>query len=557
MFGTIRKHQTWLWVVIIGVMIVGMVTWQNQLGKAGGQQRGGGQYGAIDNKPITDVEYRNAQYEVSLEYYIRTGEWPDSGAAARDNFNVEQQTYFRILLVRRLEQFHITVDSDSVAQGANNVLRNLGRGEPVPFATFVERILTPRKATAEDFQRLIEHDLARQQLMSVIGIGGSVVPPQEIEALYVRGHEELAADAVFFNASNYLSRVPEPSPQLLGQFYTNNQAEYREPDQMQVSYVLFNVTNYLAEAKQTLTNLDKLAEEELRSLGTNALSFGKTPDDEKANIREQLIRKQATILAGRKAIEFQNALAGKAEQRTPKVEDLASVAKEKGMEIKVTKPFDKEYGPADINLGMSFPVSSLFNLTPEDPLVPGPISGVDGVYIVAYNKLIPSRIPPLDEIRSRVVADCKFREAMQAARNDGAAFGQAVTNGLAQGKTFAAICAAAKVNPVTVPPFAAVTETLPEVENYVDLNTFKSVALETPTGKSAGFVPTREGGLVIYARQRLPVDQAKMKQDMPAFSEQVRRERESEAFTLWFNREATAALKDLPVFQKPQPGAGA
>ena len=51
MFGTIRKHQNWLWIFIIAVTILSMIFWQSQGGS--GNQRGAGNFGSIDNKPIT------------------------------------------------------------------------------------------------------------------------------------------------------------------------------------------------------------------------------------------------------------------------------------------------------------------------------------------------------------------------------------------------------------------------------------------------------------------------------------------------------------------------
>src|SRR5882724_11300244 len=167
MFGTIRKHQSWLWFIIIAVMVISMITWTNQLGKQGNGQGGSGNFGSIDNKPITTSEFQGAQNETALMYFLGKNEWPDN-LPASDGFNLERESYKRLFLLRKLDEFNINADNDSVAQAAGNLLRQFGKGQTVPLEAFVAQILKPHNITAEDFQHFLEHDLAIQQLAAVI-----------------------------------------------------------------------------------------------------------------------------------------------------------------------------------------------------------------------------------------------------------------------------------------------------------------------------------------------------------------------------------------------------
>ncbi|HXS69732.1 MAG TPA: peptidylprolyl isomerase, partial [Candidatus Polarisedimenticolia bacterium] len=345
------------------------------------------------------------------------------------------------------------------------------------------------------------------------------------------------------------AKVPEPSAAELGQFYTNQQATYREPDQMQVKYLLFNVTNFMAEAKQQIgvTNLSRETQEALIRIGTNTLRYGRTPEEVREKISEILVQETAKTNAMEKAVAFQNDLA---KQKTVNADTMAALAREKGLEVKTSKPFDKEYGPSDLNLGPDYPVAELFNLSADDPFVPEPIRGADGVYIVAFDKLIPSRIPPLAEIHNRVVADYKLNQALRLAQINGHIFGQTVTNQMTQGKTFAAASAALKVESLEVPPFSLNTEMVPDVEDRVDLNTFKEVVFGTAAGKTSGFIPTHDGGFVVYVQKKLPIDEAKMKAGLPEFANLVRQRREAEAFQIWASQEANMSLANIPMLQQ-------
>jgi hypothetical protein len=546
MFGTIRKHQTWLWFIIIAVMILSMATF-TQMNRSGNQRGGPGGHGEIDGKPITDSEFQNAWNETALMYFLRTREFPET-SGTRNGWNQEQQTYQRLFLIRKLEQYNIRPDADSVAQLASLFLRELGKGETIPLSEFEKQILIPHRMTSDDFQRFMEHYVAIQQLVSVVGSSGTLVPPAEIESLYIQAHQEVKAQAVVFSASNYLATIPEPTAALLGQFFTNEQARYREPDRLQVNYVRFNITNYLADAEKAFgPNISNQVAEVFRQLGTNAFSLGKTEADQKTKIHDILIRGSALSNAYTAALSFQRDLNSKDPVRA---DNLNALAKERSLEVKITKPFDKEYGPSDFTLPQNVPASSLFDLTAADPFFSTPIKAEDGAYILAFDKLIPSRIPPLEEIRSRVIADCKEFEAMRTAQMSARMFEQTATNGLAKGQTFAEITRSAKVKPLDLPPFSLSTESLPEIEDEVDFNTFKQNVVETPTGKVSGLIPTHSGGMVVYVGERLPVDKAKMQAELPAFSKLVRQARQNQAFDMWFQKEFSTVARNLPAFQQ-------
>ena len=99
-------------------------------------------------------------------------------------------------------------------------------------------------------------------------------------------------------------------------------------------------------------------------------------------------------------------------------ENLATVAKQKGLTVHLTAPFSQEYGPAEFTAPEAF-TKAAFGLTPDEPLA-GPIVGRDAIYVIALAKQLPSEIPPLDQIRDRVTRDYQLHEGTllaQAGRN--------------------------------------------------------------------------------------------------------------------------------------------
>jgi hypothetical protein len=547
MFGTIRKHQTWLWVVVATITIASFVVFFNPSNRGAGSNRGPANFGSINGERISEDDFYNARKETDLQYFFRSGgSWLNNDTDAKKaGFDVEQQIYFRLLLIQREEQLGIHVSSEMAGQFATDMLRQYG-----PPSAFVEKVLQPRGLQMSDLDRFIRHELGIQELVSTIGLSGKLVTPQEAQSLYIREHEELSTEAVFFQGSNYLASVSAPAD-AVSQFYTNHQSEYVIPERVQVSYVKFGYSNELAKAEQEITNLTEIVESNVQRLGSNYVRYGKTLDEAKAKIRQEILLQRALPEVRKEANKFAGPLFESG--RPPTLEE---VAKTNGLTVNVTPPFDIASGPTNLDVGSEF-TRVAFSLSPESP-VAEPIVSRDGVYIISFKNKLPREIPTLDKIHDQVVADYKYNEAVALARKAGTDFQRAVTNGLAQGKSFDAAAAEAKVKAVSLPPFSISTRSLPEAEEHLPLNGsrtqmgLKDIAFSTLPGKASGFHETNEGGIVVYVKAKLPLDETRMKSELPTFTNYVRQNRSREAFDAWFRKEADKGLRDTPLFHRQE-----
>jgi parvulin-like peptidyl-prolyl isomerase len=553
MIGTIRKHSKWLWIIIIVATVIAFVIFFSPNQRFSGSDGGGrdANFGSINGERISREDFINAQREVLLQYFFRHGEPFREADAKRTGFDLDRETYFRLLLIQKQKQLGIHVSMEAIKRTRDDILRSFNRGNEVPLEAFEKQVLNPHGLTGEDFRRFIQYDLGIQQLMVATGLSGRLVTPQEARLLYEREHEELSAEAVFFSGSNYLAGVTA-TPEVAAQFFTNQMARYRLPDRVQVKYVEFPATNYQAEAKKQfaeLTNLTEIVEAKYRELGTNYFRDAKSPAEAKDKIRELMFKNQMLLSAQKAANTF--AHSGLFDSEPMLAENLDKFAKTNGLTVHVSEPFDRDYGPKNLAVSPAF-TKRAFTLSADEPLG-GPLAGDDAVYIIALYKKLPSEIPPLENIRDRVTADYKYSQAVKAATQAGEAFASALTNGLAKGKKFSAVCSEANVKSLLSPPFSLSTRALPQIEEHVSLNEFKRAAFTTPLGQSSGFVPTSEGGFLVFVRERLPLELTKMTADLPAFMNAVRQARQNEAFNDWFRKEAEKGLRDTPIFQKPPP----
>src|SRR5882724_11473346 len=182
MFVTIRRHQKWLWVIIAGLTITSFLIFGPTNARLTDAMTGHGRnsgHGKINGRPITDEEFRAAQTEVFLMYFVASGKWPDKDPdLARNRFNVTQEIYRRLFWIGKQKEMGVQISNQAVADRARQML-----AEKLSVDSLEENILRPEGLTLGDFENFIRHDLGIQQLVAVAGLGGGLVTPQEAEDL--------------------------------------------------------------------------------------------------------------------------------------------------------------------------------------------------------------------------------------------------------------------------------------------------------------------------------------------------------------------------------------
>jgi hypothetical protein len=440
----------------------------------------------------------------------------------------------------------VKVTSDKAGQFATRMIQQFGRGNAVTPEDFRKYMLEPQGLTFEDLERFVRHELGMQELMSTVGLIGTLITPQEATELYRRERQEVLAEAIFFSPSNFLNQVTV-TPEAIGQFYSNQVANYRLPERVQVSYVPFPFTNYFSKVEKEITNLTEIVNANYERMGTNQFRDAKTPDEAKAKIKEEILKRGAAVHAKRDANQFATPLFD-----TPPLplSAFSKHAESNKLTVSVTAPFSKDEAPKGLDVGLDF-ARAAFNLSPTDAPYAQPIEGRDAVYVIAYNKQLPSEIQPLAQIKDKVTMDYKLIQATLKARKAGLEFSLTASNSMAQGKSFDALAADAKLKVTKLPPFSQSTEEITNVD-VAALDTLKQLAFTTAPGNVSPFRSIREGGLIVHVKEKLPLDEAKMKQELPQFIAYARQVREREAFDVWFRKEFERAHIDAPFLRQQQ-----
>ena len=535
MIRSLRKYQQgFLWVAAI-VVITSLLAFfkPSQFSSEGGGLRS---YGTMYGKPLKGEQVREANRQAKLAAIVRFG-GEDTQEARRARFNLEQETLQRLLLRRKIDDLGIRVEDADVANWIRENLKDPKTGA-LNYNAFIDRVLRPKDFTSTEFEEYIRQDLALKHLIEVIGVGASLVTPREAEAEFRRENEQARASVVVFSATNYLSGIKLDAASL-GQFFTNQLPNYRIPERRTVTYVRWESSNFLAKAEAQLAQISGLParlEQFYQERGAESFKDNQgvvmTKEDALVMIRQQTALVEAGKFAQAAARDFANELYS---IEPVKPENLAQLAAKKGLNVGTSAPFS-ENGMAPGLEDLSTLGRETFKLTPEQPFTT-PVSGSLGTVVAALATRLPSEVPALAAIESRVREDKTRFDSREAARNAGLAFSLTATNELAQGKSFSQIAAAAKLTPVELAPFSLSSETVPGLNPGLNPTQVKDAVFNLKPGTSSRFLATFDGGFVAYLQSIQPVDDALVKAGLNAYVEEVRQRRRQETIEAWVRNE--------------------
>ena len=547
MFGTIRKHQTWLWLLIIVAVSAGMLmlftntdVWGNRVVTAKGE------FGSISGKPIDQTEFYEAYRETRLQEFMRSGKWP--GNEENVSRMLERQAANRVYIIHKMREMNIVASDKAVGLMSQEHLHDY------PYPQFVQNFLLPNGLTAADYERFVLHEAGIRQLVATAAVSSRFVNPKEAETLWKKENQEIDTKVALFSPSNFLSQVAVTNGALEA-FYTNRQSLYRLPERTVLSYIAFSASNYLAEADQLIaqrTNINDVVSEYYFRGGTNVWKDTNgvpLPEVEaKAKIRDELRLGEARGVARRAAAQFGNELIVLPEPY--KLATLEKLAADKKLVVQTTQPFDHQSGldefkdervpmTRDEEEQASFMQvlrQKAMTLTDEKPVLINAIPGYNAVYMIARKAKIPSELQPFDKVKAKVEEDYKNFFAQDLARKSGMAFHTNLTNGLMLKKSFDEIAAGAKVLVIDVPPFSPSTRSLTNLDERVNLRLLQNFADKLEVGQASPFIP--QAGVIIYVSGRPTIDEKKMAAELDEYIGTLRQIRQGDAFNNWFRRQA-------------------
>jgi hypothetical protein len=553
MIGTIRRHTKWLWAIIIGAMSFSLIYYflpgqKMSFSLFSSSASSGPNLGSVNGEPITSQQLESAEREALLAANLRTGTWlNDSEEHKKQIEHLAEQ----LLLIESLaKQYKVNPTTDAVARLAKQVLGV--RADQSVSADRIQDLQSRLRAgglTLDDFDRFIRTQVSQEYLTSLFGLSGRLITAKEAEYFCRRENTPIGTEMVTFPSANYYGATA-PSEAELQDFFSKHQAEYRQPDRIQINYVVFNPSNYSAQADKALgTNIDDRADQIYHQQGADNFKdeSGKvlSPEAGVVKIKTELRRIAGMQEAAKDAYAFLRELGQGHDDAHPySVSDLFKVAKVRNLIVKTTDPFNEQDGSSELDLAPKY-LHILFSLRESDPddadhsllYVSSPLPGENAIYVAGLQKRIPSELRTLAQMHDEVVRDYREDKALTLARDAGGKFADAVQAGLIQGKSFAAVCEAQNLKPRTLPPFALTSTNAPTTMESTDFKRLQETAYALPDGEASRFIPSSDGGFVVFVKEHLPADEALIQQEVPLYLAKMRADRQMAAFQEWMGRQ--------------------
>lgn len=538
MFGTIRKHQQWLWIVIIAGVIISFVAYFSPNQPAlRGLAGGGGEFGTFNGKPLTRELLMSFGRQAQLAGRLRFGDGADSAQARQMGFDLNQQRLELLFLDSKIKEFGITASDDAVAGWIRDNLRDPKTGT-VDYQAFVDRVLTANRFSEGEFQDFVRRQLGLAHLRDVIAVAGQLISPDEAKAEFRRMNEQSIVSVAMFSPTNYSAQVAM-SPDAVLQFFTNHLANYRIPEQTVVSYLRWDAVKYTSDVEADLAKRPDMTNQFLALYRQRGADFFRdksgtvlSQDAAIGEIRRNVVESETLSRAAAAATEFANALYA---IEPLKAENLAALAQKQGLAVRETQPFSEGRMPAGLEDAGEL-IRASVRLTPAQPFT-RPVRTDKSVFLAALIRRIPSQVPPFAQVEAQVTVDFRRDKASELARTAGQNFSAAALAAVTSGKSFAAAAAEAKVKALDLPPFSASTTTLPPGAPAVSVPFLQRVVATLKPGAVGPFIPYLDGGLVVFLKEQKAADEALVKAGLSSFLEEQRRQRQEEAFQEWFGHE--------------------
>src|SRR5438093_13520611 len=152
MFASIRRHQKWLWLVIIIFVIISFVVYldPSYSGRHGRRRSGGaGSFGSVNGRDLTAEEIIQAKREARLRFFLNYGRWPEHDETTRQFYDEDRELAQRLFLFEKIRELDVRVGDAAVADWIAHNFRDRERGQFrwEMYQQVLQRVLHPADYT--------------------------------------------------------------------------------------------------------------------------------------------------------------------------------------------------------------------------------------------------------------------------------------------------------------------------------------------------------------------------------------------------------------------------
>jgi len=420
-----------VWGVLLVLIIIAFVYWGSQTGKSVSENEQDRAAGMLNGQPVSPEEFQRSYLNSRVAVGLMVGRMPQQSAEFEKE--LRKTTWQRIAATHQALALGLPTTTDNEVRNAiesQPAFQQEGRFSEQRFAMFVRSTLNELGIGLLQFEDYLRQEILLEKLR--VAVSSTLqVAPTEVQQTVAAVSDFFRLDyAVIPADTNAAKRVTVKEAQAL---FDRDPKAFTIPEKVQVSYVVFPFSNYVAGVTSSVDEATAYYNENLQRFTrlvsvTNPPPLGVTNaaptisqqqermpfDNVKTNIFDLLKQEGARSRAADLASEFANQLAP---DRKGKYLTLVEAAAKSGLTIRTAGPFAAgEPLPAIEDVPLFTRTAFALGTNTDERFSDG-IRGADGMYVLYLDKRLPARVPAFAEVvgealaAARAEANTKAQEA--------------------------------------------------------------------------------------------------------------------------------------------------
>ena len=493
-----RTNQRWLMIIVSALVIISFVFFYSNRTQ---MDRGvSNQAGKIYGRNVTTDEMGRVERQLQTARELRL--YDLLNLVAGSGMDEGEMLVNHLVLEHEVQGYGIEPTADEIKDAEMKLpvfAGPNGEFDPTKYATFVDDKLTPQGFTDTQLDELIRRNLQFRKLREIVE-AGVVVSPADVRLAYEQRFSKTDASVVRFKTADFATGAVEPTEDEIKKYYEAQKDHFQQPERRKVQYVKFG----LDDAQKKLPDRARL-----EALKPNA--------DRAQDFLDQLEEQK-----------------GKA--------DFAAVAAGAKVPVQETAEFEENQTAGLAEASIPGFVEAAFRLLPEDPNSDAPLPAPsaqrpDTYYDLHLAGVTPQRQLTLEEAKTKVVKEIKDERARNAMTAKAEEARAKLADALKAGRAFPD---AAKDAGQTAQDLAAFSPVEP-LRGQPDAPQIAEAASDLGSGELSKFVPTADGGLLVFVRGRQPVDEKKFDLQKDRVTAAIRQQKASIYFSEWLRASREAA----------------
>jgi parvulin-like peptidyl-prolyl isomerase len=495
--GMMRNNQRWLMIVASVLMIVSMIFY---FSRTQSDRLVNDKVGSIYGRSLTTTELDRTRREIETAAELGLTNVVDRDVTGGRDWTAIDVNH--LVLMHQALAMGIVPSDDEVADAEKQlaVFQSASGGfDSGKYAEFVTDKLGPRGFSETQLDELVRRNLAFGKLRQIVG-APVCLSTIEVRTGYEQTATKTAVSIVRLPIGDLMAGV-NPTDADIKKYFDEQSANHalEQPEKREVEYVRFG----LDDTQKKLTGKPRM----------------------------DALQPQADAAAG----FLEKLLDAKGK------DGFANLAGQEKLAVVKTVPFEQDQTTGLPEAAIPKFTSEAFHLTPQDPDSAVPLTTNDAFYVLHLTHVTPERPLTLEEARPKVVAALKEERARTALTAKAEEVRTKIAAALKAGGTFGAAATAAGQTAQDVAPFSA----LAPPTGVPEANEIENASMELGRGELSKFVPTADGGLLVYVRGREPIDETAFMQQLGRATARLTDQKERFYFHEWLKASRDAAHVQL------------